>query len=188
MEVLSYIVGETVEYDLLVEKSSTALLSAVETRRLQDIENNLATYTQPDEYSGTVYVVQQYNKVDVYKDNFVLEASLSDHRIPDGGWDHWLLEMGFSDEGVAHIRAIAGRGTPVAVDPSRFDPNSGELLPVPSVTPAATSTTTPSPTPTPTPSPSPTDTPTPTATSTQTPTQTASGADLGTDGIGPSKD
>jgi hypothetical protein len=89
--------------------------------------------------------------VDVYKTNYTVEMGVSDHRIPDGGWDHWLREMGFSDEAINHIADIASTGTVEHVDPNLIDPANGVYsTPTPSPTPTSTPTQTPTPTSTPT--------------------------------------
>jgi hypothetical protein len=170
MEVLSYIVGETVEYDLLMENGPSSL-TAAELRVVEDIENDLATFTGPDAPNATRYVVFTYNQNSIYRGNYSLELGLSDHRIPDGGWDHWLMQVGFSEEAVEHIREIADEGTGRYVGEDLLDPETGlkvdpgvrrRDLPTITQTPSPTSTLSstlsagsiPSPSPTPQPPPS----------------------------------
>ena len=154
MEVLAYIVGDTVEYDMLAQIPSP---SRSDIMRMDKLANDIATLTNDDVLNATRYIVRKYNYVDVYKKNFIVEMSVSDHRIPDGGWEHWLREMDFSDERINHINDIASTGTVEPVDPNLIDPTSGVY-----------SAPTPSPTPTSTP------TPTPTSTSSSSPTTTSS--------------
>jgi len=168
MEVVSEIVGLTVEYDLLAQSDPTA-------PRLGDIQDELATYTSSDAGNAVRYLVSTNQGVDVYRANYVHEQGISDHRIPIEGWDHWLKEMDFSDTAVQHIKDIAAQGTAQYTDPATIDPQTAQLV-TPSSTPTTTPATTPTPTaaPTTTPTPTPTSTPTPTQSPTGTPTSTSS--------------
>jgi hypothetical protein len=176
MEVMAYIVGETIEYDLLLQKASSVGLSAADSLRLNNIENSLATLTDPNSWNAAQSIAAYHQNCDVYLDNFVLENSLPDHRIPPGGWQHWLRETGFSDASIKHIESIAARGTPKPLP--ALDPNTGKIIPAtptPTITstpisPTSTPSPTPSSTPSSTPSPSSTPTPDPSPTSTETPT------------------
>ena len=170
MEVLAYIVGETVEYDLL-SQIPEASRTAIEANRITQIQNHLATLTDSDALNATRYIVKEYNYVNVYKQNYVTEVSLSDHRIPPGCWDYWLKEVGFSDNAINHIQSIAALGTSEHIDPNLIDPKTGIYSTVtPTVTPTASPIPTPSPSATSTPTVSPTTTPTQTDTPTSTPT------------------
>ncbi len=152
MEVLSYIVGETAEYDLLMEKSALRTLGAADAQALSDIQNDLATYTDGDAVNATRYVIQDHPNVAVYRENYVIQLDEANHRIPDGGWDYWLREMGFSEDAIDHIRDIAGQGTIDYVPEDAIKPDSGEYSPA-TPTPTMTPTTTPTPTPSSTPPP-----------------------------------
>jgi hypothetical protein len=154
MEVVSNIVGLSVEYDLRVHTNPFD-------PNLDRIRNALATYTDSDALNATRYLVKSENNVEVYRDNYVLEHGISDNRIPAGGWDDWLKTMGLTDTSIQHIRDIASQGTAVHVDPAELDQKTGLVVTVTS-TPTAQPTTTPTPTLTPTP----TSTPSPTASST----------------------
>ncbi len=162
MEVLSNIIGKTVEYDLLSEANPTSA-------RLDVIERELATYTDADALNAVRYLVKSENGVEVYRDNYVHELGISDHRIPAGGWDHWLKTMGFTDTAIQHIRDIASQGTAVHVDQAELDQNTGLV-----VTATSTPTAQPTATPPPTLTPTPTSTPAPTATSTASPSASSS--------------
>lgn len=114
MEVLSYIVGWTIEYDLYKEKLATNNLPLVEKNRIQgklrSLKNGIATLTDPDARNATRFVLEKHRSMKVYKQNFRAEAKSPNGRIPAGGWEHWLGEFGFSEEAVAHIKDIGVRG------------------------------------------------------------------------------
>ena len=175
MEVISNIVGETVEHDL-ISQIPTANRTQVENDRLLQIEEDLATYTDSDALNATRYLVQESwdpnnpGANEVYRENYLHELTIADHRIPADGWDHWLDEMGFSDDAIQHIKDIASKGTAEHVDPATIDTQTGRLS-----TPTPTPTSTPTSTPTPTQSPTvtPTATSTPSATPTVTPSSTS---------------
>jgi len=159
MEVMAYIVGETVEYDLLSEKEQTIGLVPFEQVRMRAIENDLATFTDPDAWNATRYVVKSHPGAAVYERNYVVELGVGDHRIPQGSWDRWLMEIGLSGDAVDHIRSIAARGTAEYIDPAMIDAKSGAYI-----TPTPTSVVSPTPSATPTPPATPTPTATPAAT------------------------
>ncbi len=165
MEVVSNIVGLTVEYDVLSQSDPLA-------PRLVDIQNDLATYADSDPLNATRYLVSEsWDPNDlganaVYRANYVHELTVADHRIPTDGWDYWLREMGFSDAAVAHIDDIASQGSAEYVDPATIDVQTGQVVtptPSPTAMPSATPTSTSTPTVTPTPTPTPTATPTSTS-------------------------
>jgi cell division septation protein DedD len=169
MEVLSNIVGQTVEYDYLSQIPPASRLPS-QTDRLLQIQDNLATFTDADAHNATRYLVKSDNGVEVYRENYVHELGFADHRIPTGGWGYWLKQMGFSDAAINHISGIASQGQAISVDPAELDPQTGRLA---TATPTSTPTTTPTPSPTSTQtataSPSPTSTSSPPS---QTPTST----------------
>jgi hypothetical protein len=171
MEVLAYIVGDTIKYDLLLQKSSGAALSAFEKQRLTSIQNDLATLTDPDAWIAAKSIAVKFQNCDVYLDNYVIEYALPDHSIPPGGWELWLRELGFADASIDHINSIASKGT--AQPMQALDPYTGKIItatPTPTITPTSVSTV-PSPsTPVPVFSSSPSSTPEPSPTSTETPT------------------
>ena len=169
MEVMSYIVGEAVEYDLL-SQIPPAALTLREVDRLAAIEDNLATYTDPDSANAARYMLTTHPGAEVYRANYVHELGVSDGRIPAGGWDHWLKEMGFSEAATQRIQDIASRGTVQQIDPASLDPKTGLVV---TPTPAPTTTPTVMPSPTTTQTPTPTVTATPSASSSPTPTPAA---------------
>jgi hypothetical protein len=175
MEVLADIVGNTIEYDLLNAKlmdPSTSLVDQANYRRLMGgIADDLATLTNPDALNAVRYYVKEYNTVDVYRKNYVIEMGLPDHRIPDGGWQHWLREIGISDDSIIHIENIAATGTFEHVPEGIIDPATGYKV---TPTPTPSTSPTPSPTPTSTSTTLPTSTPTPTQSPTPSPTSSSS--------------
>jgi len=165
MEVVSNIVGLTVEYDVRFADDP-------KDPGLAGILDNLATYADADALNATRFLIRESWDVNnaeanaIYRANYAHEFTVADHRIPAGGWDSWLKQMGFSDAAVQHIQALASQGTAEYVDPVSLDPTSG--LPV-TATPTATATPTSTPTPTALPTSTPTLTPTPTPTPLSTP-------------------
>jgi uncharacterized protein YukE len=130
MEVQSNLVGKTVEYDLIQHAISQLPPGQAPhdqtTRRINEIMNDLATYVG-DAGDAAAYVLQDYRHVTMYQGEMVREVILG-ARIPPGGWEHWLGEQGFSQEGaIHHIRDLAGQGTPEEVYLSGMleDPNAG---------------------------------------------------------------
>jgi hypothetical protein len=114
MEVLSFIVGWTVEYDLYKEKLATDDLQLEEKNKIQgklrSLKNGIATLTDPDARNATRFVLEKHHSMKVYRENYRAEAKSPNGRIPAGGWEHWLGEFGFSDGAVAHIKDIGARG------------------------------------------------------------------------------
>jgi hypothetical protein len=120
MEALSYIVGSIVEHDLETFRLGQGGLSDGETEtiqaRLQQLEGFLATLTSADAHLATGFVVQMYPTNPFYLQNYRAELGIPDGRIPAGGWDSWLLRLGFSGASVDHIRSVAAQGVPFQVD------------------------------------------------------------------------
>lgn len=125
MEVLAYIVGWAVEYDMEMKRRQSPELSISEIKKIQrtisDIEHAMATFTGKDERNATRYVLKKHHTNWSYKQNYRKEHTTDDGRIPLGGWDTWLIRFGFTHEAVDHIRAIAKRGTVVPVDADETD-------------------------------------------------------------------
>jgi len=176
MEVQSNIVGMGIEYDLLGEElanlSPGSLRRGTIISRMDAIEVHLATYTGPAA-DAAAYVPQQYNGHEMYVGEMVKEVIFG-ARIPDGGWEHWLAQQGFSDKAIERIQQIASKGVPEPVALSGMldgpgtaavAPSTPSATPTPTATPTVTPTSSPTPTPSPTPSPTPTpEPPTPTST------------------------
>ena len=108
MEVLAYLVGNTVEYDLLIEGLDPAPTRERDRRRLI-LANRLATLSS-DPINASRAVLKYHPDNRVYRQNYRYELTLSDHRIPPGGWRTWLGSFGFSANSVQHIADIASSG------------------------------------------------------------------------------
>lgn len=103
MEVLAYLIGASVELDLLEAKGTAA------GQRLLD---DLATFAGEDAPNAARYVAKRHPENSVYRKNEREEGRSPDRRIPAGGWAHWLGELGYSATVVERIRAQAARGNP----------------------------------------------------------------------------
>ena len=114
MEVLSYIVGWTVEYGLTAARigsaGRTAEQNATDERTLATIRDRLATLTGPDLRNACRLVVKLFPDNAVYRQNFKVENRTPDGRIPPGSWHSWLRQMGFSRQAVDHIMILASQG------------------------------------------------------------------------------
>lgn len=109
MEVLANIIGASVEYDLLLGGLDPAPTRERDRRRLI-LSNRLATLTG-DPQNATRSIVKNHPKNHIYLENYRYESTLSDRRIPHGGWDSWLNRLGFSTASIRHIERLAGSGT-----------------------------------------------------------------------------
>lgn len=103
MEVLAYIIGASVELDLLEAKG---------TRVGQQLLNDLATFTGEDAANAARYVAKRFPTNTTYRKNEREEARSPDRRIPAGGWSHWLQRLGYSAAVVQRVREQAARGNP----------------------------------------------------------------------------
>jgi hypothetical protein len=115
MEVLAYLIGASVELDLLEEKR---------TRVGQQLLNDLATFAADDAANAARYVAKRFPTNTTYRKNDREEARSSDRRIPAGGWPHWLQRLGYSAAVVQRVREQAARG-----NPQRAEPEAGGPLP-----------------------------------------------------------
>jgi hypothetical protein len=106
MEVIAYIVGASVELDLLPEHQETRI------RRLSDW---LATVAAEDASSATRAVVKRYRGNSIYRQNYRVEARTPGGRIPTQSWAHWLGILGFESSTIEHIRQLATTGQPKVV-------------------------------------------------------------------------
>ena len=120
MEVLSYLVGWTIEYDLITFQNVSADLSSDESvenkKMLEVIRDRLATLSRPDPRNACRLVLKLFPDNAIYRQNFELENRTSDGRIPPGSWHHWLRQLGFSRQAVDHIMIIASQGQEEWVD------------------------------------------------------------------------
>lgn len=114
MEVISYIVGWTVEYDLTAARigleGRTSRQNAKDERTLARIKDRLATLTGTDPRNACRLVVKLFPNNAVYRQNFELENRTPDGRIPPGSWHSWLRQMGFSRQSIDHILILASQG------------------------------------------------------------------------------
>jgi hypothetical protein len=124
MEVVAYLIGWTIEYDLIAARLAAPDLTPEMQERtrsaLQSLKNRLATLAGRDVRNATRLVIKTFPDNRVYRNNYRLENRLSDGRIPSGGWYDWLLEMGFSRRAVDHIMVIAAQGHAEHIDPVQF--------------------------------------------------------------------
>ena len=168
MEVQSNIVDKAIQYDLLSHELAGLTPGTPEytdvSNRMVDIANRLATYTG-DAREASVFVVQDYGAHGMYAGELVREVILGT-RIPEGGWQYWLGQQGFSDVAVQHIQDVSSRGVAQPVylagildEPSPLFPTSGSmptaagLIPTPGPSPAPTPEAAATPAPTSTPAP-----------------------------------
>jgi hypothetical protein len=170
MEVVAYIVGETIQYDLLNAELADPNLSgpdqATIKAAMRKIEDDLATYTGSDQLNANRWMMKKHPGSFIYQWNHFVESLIPGHRIPPGGWEESLREIGFSDAAISHIQQVAVQGSEQFV-------GSGEVGLLGDIR-------TPTPTPTPTPTTTPTPTPTPTGTSSPAPTMPQSPTSTGT--------
>jgi hypothetical protein len=114
MEVISYIVGWTVECDLTAARigmeGRTTGQNSRDGRTLARIKDRLATLTGPDPRNACRLVVKLFRENAVYRQNFDIESRTPDGRIPPGSWHSWLRQMGFSRQSIDHILILASKG------------------------------------------------------------------------------
>ncbi len=103
MEVLAYLIGSSVELDLLEAKGMQF------GRRLVD---DLATFAAEDAANAARYVAKRFPTNTTYRKNDLEEAKSPDRRIPAGGWPHWLQRLGYSAAVVQRVHEQAARGNP----------------------------------------------------------------------------
>jgi len=116
MEVLAYLIGASVELDLLEAKGTSA------GQRLLD---DLATFAGEDAPNAARYVAKRFPSNTTYRKNALEEARSPDRRIPAGGWPHWLERLGYSAAVVERIRSQAARGNPQRAEPESEGPPPG---------------------------------------------------------------
>ena len=116
MEVLAYLIGVSVELDLLKAKGMQVA---------QRLVDDLATFAAEDAVNAARYVAKRFPRNATYRKNERVEASSPDRRIPAGGWAHWLGKLGFSAAVVERARAQAARGNPQRAEPELAGPLPG---------------------------------------------------------------
>jgi hypothetical protein len=150
LEVVAYIVGETVQYgmlqaELMIPQLPQQDLAAIR-RAMETIQDDLATFTGPDAMNANRYLLKSHGGL-CYRWNHLTESLIPGNRIPPAGWEQSMRDVGFGDAAIVHIRGIAAQGTAKVVGAGEFG-LLGDIR---------------------TPTPSPTSTPTTTATQTDTP-------------------
>ena len=103
MEVVAYIVGASVEIDLLPESQET---------RIRSLSDWLATVAGEDAINAKRAVVKRYKGNSIYRQNHRVEARTAGHRIPIQPWAHWLGILGLETSTIEHIRQLSARGQP----------------------------------------------------------------------------
>lgn len=123
MEVLAYLVGWTVEHDLLLQRINQGQLPQNDrehTRQaLKTLRDRIATLAGPDARNACRLVLSTYPDNPIYRRNYARESRLPDGRIPGGAWHTWLREIGFSRSAVDHIMIVAAQGQ-IEVFPEEF--------------------------------------------------------------------
>jgi len=112
MEVLAYIVGTSIEIDLLPER---------EGGKARQLSDWLATVAGKDALNATRAVVKRYEDNSVYKQNYRQEARTPGRRIPSQPWPHWLDVIGFEGQTIEHIRRLAAVGQPKVIAEDELD-------------------------------------------------------------------
>lgn len=114
MELISYLVGWTVEYDFTLAGMLHADLSlkkdTEQERTLKTIRKRLAAFTDSDPQNTSRKILELFPENKIYQQNFQTESRYTDHRIPPGPWHSWLSQMGFSRLAIDHIMVLAARG------------------------------------------------------------------------------
>jgi hypothetical protein len=109
MEMLAYLVGWTVEYDLL----SAGLLAGKGLEadsRLATIRRQLAIFTGVDAPKIGRLIRDQFPNNTIYRQNTMTESRYLDRRVPPGSWHNWLRQLGFSRLAVDRIMVLAAQG------------------------------------------------------------------------------
>jgi hypothetical protein len=114
MEVLAYLVGWTVEYDLTLAQQFDANISQEQRARneslLATIRERLAGFTGVTPRRTSRMICDLFPDNPIYKQNYYTELRYRDQRIPPGTWHSWLRQMGFSRSAVDHIMVLAAQG------------------------------------------------------------------------------
>ena len=114
MEVLAYLIGWTIEYDLTMAQQLDAYISQEQRARnesvLATIRERLAGFTGTEARRTSRMICDLFPDNPIYKQNFKTELRYADQRIPPGTWHSWLRQMGFSRTAVDHIMVLAEQG------------------------------------------------------------------------------
>lgn len=107
MEALAYAVGTSVNLDLRAAEGLA---------QNQQLLDDLATYAGEDAANAARYVLKRHPENSIYRQNHRRERQVPDRRIPTGGWQHWLSQLGFAQSALAHMQSQAARGEVRVVD------------------------------------------------------------------------
>lgn len=114
MELISYLVGWTVEYDFTLAEmlyANPSLEQDTEQKRtLKTIRKRLAVFTDSDPQNAYRKILELFPDNKIYQQNLQTESRYPDRRIPPGKWHSWLSQMGFSRLAIDHIMVLATRG------------------------------------------------------------------------------
>jgi hypothetical protein len=120
MEVLAYLVGWTVEYDLIAWRAASPDLAVSERegleRAMKSLRDRLTTLSGNDARNACRLVVKTFLDNGVHRKNYTRENRLRDGRIPPGGWHAWLHQLGFSYRAVDHLFILAAQGKAAQIE------------------------------------------------------------------------
>lgn len=120
MEVLAYLVGWTVEHDLLLHQINQGHLSQSDRERtwqvVKTLRDRISTLAGPDVRNAIRLVLRTYPDNPIYHRNYSRESRLPDGRIPGGPWHTWLRQIGFSIKAADHIMIVAAQGKIERID------------------------------------------------------------------------
>ena len=114
MEMLAYIVGWTIEYDLRFAKQFDPHISPGQLARgesvLATIRDRLARFTGTEPRNASRMLGDLFPDNPIYRQNHQTESKFPDRRVPPGTWHYWLRQIGFSRAAVDHIMILAAQG------------------------------------------------------------------------------
>ena len=120
MEVIAYLVGWTVEYDLIAQRAAASDLAGAAheqlERAMRSLRDRVATLSGSDARNACRLVVKTFPDNPIYRKNHTREGRLTEGRIPPGGWHEWLHQLGFSYRAVDHIFILAEQGEAITVE------------------------------------------------------------------------
>jgi hypothetical protein len=124
MEVLSLLVGWTVEHDIIASRVLSSSKSSIELvkeeRLLASLRDRIATLSGSNPRNACRLVLKHFPGNLIYRQNFKVENRSPDGRIPPGSWHYWLRQMGFSRQAVDHIMIIASQGRQEWIEPDQI--------------------------------------------------------------------
>jgi hypothetical protein len=125
METQAYLVGWCVRYDLEKHELNTAEITASRRKAIQlslkRLKARISTLANADALNATYYIVNSFQHMYFYTQNYRKEKRVRDHRIPAGTWDYWLNRVGYSDRVIDHIRSIVDEDLAIKVGRQEVD-------------------------------------------------------------------